>query len=192
MKRIFLLSLIILLTLSSISFANSNLKTYENTEFNFEISYPQEWTVDITDIPAAEKFFQRKIGSLMVTMSPLKGWNYIGVIVIKSDKPILGDPYTDEYLNPLIARVTEPLLGAKPDLISKSMVTVNGMKAMKTTVYLKKGALLGESSELQDETYFIFHNNFWYEISLGGNPAYLKDNRKQYDESLNSFKFLSE
>jgi hypothetical protein len=168
------------------------MKTYKNTEFQFEISYPQDWTPKVRDLNPGGMFLGKHVGDLMITISSdkAKDWSYLGIIVnhtnITSE-----DPYTDKSLDDLIARSLDlPFCKIAPELVSKSLITVNDMKAMKVISRLPQGAFLEANPEVIDESYFIFHNNYWYEISLGGSPEDFKTNRQLYDESLKSFKFF--
>ena len=192
MKRIFILTILLILV-ASICYAGTPLKTYKNTDFQFEISYPHEWTILVTS-PKLNKFiFGKHVGDLIVTISPTKGWRYMGVITNHALNITSNDPYSDEILDDLITRSLDfPLGGIAPKFVSKSLVTINDMKAMQLISRIPRGYIRGKSPELLDETYFIYHNNYWYEISFGGTAEEFKTNRQLFDESLKSFKFLLE
>jgi len=164
--------------------------TYKNSQFNCEISVPNEnWKILQYELPLNDIAPDIFIRLLKDKKSEIKKMPWILLQLTKGDEAVV--TLIIDYKTEIITLDEYDKGGEKliseyvPDykLLSKEYITIDGNNAIKKVVL---GTFEGTFSKVQQVT--IYTNNFFYILTLGALPEKYKYYESDFDSITSSFK----
>jgi hypothetical protein len=181
MVRKVLLLILLLLCITSTVFAQEG-KLYENKEYKFRLTYPQNWE------PLILK--KTKVDGIIVSFGSPDTLASVSVEVTKSARKRVEELSKEEIRQVVEESVNEFrtfLPDIKVNVNSYSIENFKEQKAIKITTTCPAQYF---SSESTDTVYVLFRDSYKYEISFGGFIPGIEQYRKLLIESIESFEFV--